>query len=271
MGILQTARNKMKEWLYIEPDVNQLKRDIEHFKKNQSSVIFQKKYSEKDRTGNYKTKESMNATIRRTYNTLLKSPILLDKKRGQNIKDGYDLSKTGIISTPKPPTPPPIKHNWFKFFNRENPTFHDEYIVGKPSTKAEVCYYYDVQTLLSDFVKNGLFYKRKIPILTSKLTNFFNGVRYYKSSSNKAVKVILFFEDVVERKVGKTFISLTHFNNTWIRWLTSLRVRYQLNDGNYEISYQETFLKYIRVSTYMSSLKFSTEKGVRFSLKLGYK
>jgi len=271
MSNLQTARNKLKNWLYIEPNINQIKKDIENFRKNPSNKVFQKKYSEIDRNGKHKSNQSMNGTIRRTYNTLLKSKNITDNKRGMDLKAGYDNKQ--IITNPPPqqPTQPTQKNLWYKFFNHENPQFYNEKIINNPSTKADVGYYYSINTLLSDFVSNGLFYRRKIPILINKLTNFFNGVRYYKTTTNKAVKIILFCEDVQERKFGKTFISIQDFLNNWLNWLHSLRVRFIRNNDSYEVSYTETFLLYMRVSTYMNSTNFLNEKGSRFSLVLNYK
>jgi len=267
----ENDRKKIANWINIAGSSQKFLSDVEILHYNQ----FTKKYNIKTTSEN-----SLKAGLRRTYNNLSKSNNPVDIGYSKDLKTAYsNRSKLPLTKTPptKPPrAPPPIpipkplSNDWFYMFRNENPEFSNEKITGSPTSKAEVGYYYQINDYLSNFIKNGKYFAIKIPDLINKLAKFFNGVRYFKNSAGSAIKVILFVEDIKDREIGKTFISISDFNRNWINWLNSLSVRYQLNDGNYEIMFMDSVLKYIRVSSYMKSSKFRKEKGKRFSLRLRY-
>ena len=250
--------------MYIEPNINILKSDIERFRQNPNSTFFQQKYNEKNRKGGLKSKDSMLGTIRRTYNQLEQSTNQIDIKRAREIRDSYNKKKTGGGG---------YSNLWYRMFKTEQPEFINEVVQNKPSNKADVGYYYQINDYLKNFVNNGRFYQFKIISLLRKLTRFFKGVRFYKNTNGDALKVILFIEDTQIRHFGVTFKSERDFNNNWLLWLNSLQTRCKIDDKtgtSGSISYIDIKLLYFKVSTYMRSNIFGLEKNKRFSLKLRY-
>jgi len=103
-SLINTAKNKIKNWLYEEPDLLKIERDITELTNEIAFYhTFVKKYKEFDKSGkNYKSRESLLSTIRRTYAQLQKSKNQQDKNYGKAIEHAYKRKK-GYVSPPKPP------------------------------------------------------------------------------------------------------------------------------------------------------------------------
>ena len=110
MSYQKTARTKIGLWIAHSDsgNITEVAKDIRALRtNNMTSDAFAKKYQEFDRTcKNYKTLSSLEATIRRTYNTLKRSNFKNFRKRAKELKDAYLL-----VTGPQPPPPPPPSFN----------------------------------------------------------------------------------------------------------------------------------------------------------------
>lgn len=89
------AQSKLENWLEKSKTLEVLVRDLENYRNNPSINYnyFVKKYDERDRKGNFKSIESLNGTIRRTYNYLKKAKLPKQQISGIQIRQTYIKSK----------------------------------------------------------------------------------------------------------------------------------------------------------------------------------
>lgn len=223
-NLITTSRNKVKNWLYIERDYNQLQEDISNFVQG-NFPDFQKKYDERDKKGNYKSDISMMGTIRRTYNELSKSKQKIDKDTSRDIKNAYKKKKkkkTDLWDLLSITLPQKLKYSKNFFMNG---IYIDAMYNDIPVFSKSLNWAFRLTSLLTLFenlcMKN-LIYSDLLHTyrVTLKYTyRDFNGNYVHSYISTKALQISQISSDL-SRKINSLiqltapFISQTNFSNS---------------------------------------------------------
>lgn len=134
--LLNTAKNKLGNWLIYASSIEELQYDIQDYRLgNLSYLDFKRKYHEKK-----SSKKSLESTIRRTYRELEKSNDIVIQLRGSQIRLAYEKKLDEDII--EGPDEPPEDNRWLNMIVRYyTPVFETEKVIGSIMEYGRIGYY----------------------------------------------------------------------------------------------------------------------------------